>query len=577
MINLACTHSLAITGSGGTGAITAGNILLETAAKSSLYGFLRRSVGPQIRGGESAALLRVSSQPVTCPDDRFDLMLSFDWKNSERFALEIPLDSNSLVIFDPEIGELPDNIAEKNVHIMEIPLKALAKESKGGRINMVGLGVLADLMGLSKEIASEVISQTLASKGEEVVEAAVSCFEAGFHFGKPEHLFCQMPLSEENKSVRWNISGNEAIALGALNAGIRFVAAYPITPATDIVEWIAPRIEKIGGSIVQAEDELAAINMIIGASFGGVPSFTATSGPGLSLMSEGIGLAISSEVPAVIANVMRGGPSTGIPTKSEQADLNIALYGVHGDAPHIVMAPLNITDCVQTTQLAVQWAEALQTPAIILSDQYLGQSRQVTSAIALEDIQLSRAKADESLDDYKRYVVNESGVSPMSVPGQVGCSYTADGLEHEPSGKPSSLADDHLAQLDKRQNKLTQFDFGASWASIKGEGSVAVLTWGSCHEAVLEAQQRLSSQGINIKVISLRLLLPAQIEAFSKEMEGVERVLVIELSHSLQFYHYLRAYYSLPQQVETFARPGPLALSPNEIVTKVQSLMEESL
>ncbi len=171
---------------------------------------------------------------------------------------------------------------------------------------------------------------------------------------------------------------------------MRFVAAYPITPASEILEWLAPRLEQVGGSLLQAEDELASVNMIIGASFGGVPALTATSGPGLSLMMEGLGLAVASETPVTVVNVMRGGPSTGIPTKSEQADLNIALYGLHGDAPHLVLAPLDIGDCVFTTQWAVQLAEHLQTVAIVLSDQFLGQSRTISATPPSRELPLAR-------------------------------------------------------------------------------------------------------------------------------------------------------------------------------------------
>ncbi|MBL7002718.1 MAG: 2-oxoacid:acceptor oxidoreductase subunit alpha [Gammaproteobacteria bacterium] len=574
MTHKTCTHSIAVTGSGGTGAITAGNILLQTVAKSGLFGLLRRSVGPQIRGGESAALLRLSSDVVGCPDDRFDVLLAFDWNNNQRFSSEIPLDENSLVIFDPASGDLPDNIRSKNVKVLEVPLKALAKEVSGGRINMVGLGVVADLMGLSEKNAKLVITESLTKKGQDAVTAAVASFDSGFNCQKNIMLPCKMPQAS-NTNICWNISGNEAVGLGALHAGIKFVAAYPITPATDIVEWIAPRIEKVGGSIVQAEDELAAINMIIGASFGGVPSLTTTSGPGLSLMSEGIGLAVASEIPTVIVNVMRGGPSTGIPTKSEQSDLNIALYGLHGDAPHIVVAPLDIIDCIYTTSWVVELAETLQTPAIVLSDQYLGQSRQISTAIDLLKVTLQRAEPDLALDSYSRYQFSDDGVSAMAAPGIPGCSYTADGLEHEESGKPSSIDQDHIQQLEKRQKKLTQYDFGEQWAKINGSGNVAIVTWGSCAEAVLEAQQRLSHQGFNIKVIAMRLLLPAQVQAFNDSLNGVDKLLTVELSHSLQFYHYLKSHYQLPAKVHQLSRPGPLALTPSEVVIAVEKLVEK--
>ena len=174
---------------------------------------------------------------------------------------------------------------------------------------------------------------------------------------------------------RWQMSGNEGCGLGALRGGIRFAAAYPITPATDMLEWLSPRLKKLGGRLLQAEDELASINMVIGGSFGGVPAMTATSGPGFALMLESMGLAVAAEIPALVVNVMRGGPSTGCPTKSEQTDLNVALYGLHGDAPHLVLGALDHADCILTTEWAVRLAEALQTLAVVLSDQYLAQSR----------------------------------------------------------------------------------------------------------------------------------------------------------------------------------------------------------
>ena len=354
---------------------------------------------------------------------------------------------------------------------------------------------------------------------------------------------------------------------------MRFVAAYPITPATDLLEWMSPRIEKVGGTMLQAEDELASINMVIGASFGGVPSMTATSGPGLSLMAEGIGLAVASEIPLVVVNVTRGGPSTGIPTKSEQSDLNLALYGQHGDAPHLVLAPQSITDCINTTRWAVQLAEALQTPAIVLTDQYLGQSRFIIQAPDSPASTITRETAQTSTDQpYQRYALTRSGVSPMALPGTPGCSYTADGLEHNEVGKPSTIATDHHRQLDKRQLKLDQFDFGENWADIHGKGDIAILTWGSSTAAALEAAQRIQQSGRSIKVISIRLLAPPQTVAMEQVLATVKQLLVVEQSHSRQFYHYLRAHYTLPAEIHVYAQPGPLPITPGDISAALEEL-----
>ncbi len=571
-----CTHSIAITGSGGSGAITVGNMLLQQAAKTSLYGFMRRSVGPQIRGGESAALLRLSAQPVSCPDDRFDLLIAFDWRNADRFALEIPLDSQSLIITDPASGEIPEVMQQSGAKIIQVPLKKMASTVSGGRINMVGVGLVTALLEMPAEVATDIITSTLARKGEDAIKSSLDCFHVGFNYELPGELTCPKLIAAE-PGTRWNISGNEAAGLGALQGGVRFVAAYPITPATEVLEWLSPRLEKIGGTLLQAEDELASINMVIGASFGGVTSMTSTSGPGLSLMSEGIGLAVASEIPLVVVNVTRGGPSTGIPTKSEQSDLNIALYGLHGDAPHLVLAPQNITDCIETTRWSVQLAEQLQTPAIVLTDQFLGQSRCITPVPESADAPIGRLVARPEKDKvFERYAITDSGISPMAIPGTADCSYTADGLEHKASGQPSSIATDHHDQLDKRQRKLTQFQFGNNWADIHGEGQLAIITWGSSTAAVLEAAQRLEASGQPVKVISIRLLAPAQVDSLEKELTGVNKLLVVEQSHSQQFYHYLRAHYALPEDVNVYAEPGPLAITPGDITTAVQQLRGES-
>ena len=297
------TLSIAITGSGGSGVVTTGNLLLKVIANAGFYGLMTRSAGPQIRGGESAAMVRIGTEPVNCLDDQFEILMALDWLNVSRFAEEIPLTVNSIVICDPEAGEIPPEISRHGAQTMEVPLKMLSKEIKGGRINMVGLGVLTNLLGLSEDATLNAVDKILGAKGKEVVEASRQCIQAGYRAEKP--LTLADPIFQPGQiSTRWDISGNEASGLGALRGGIRFVAAYPITPASEILEWLAPNLEKVGGALLQAEDELASINMIIGASFGGVPSLTATSGPGLSLMMEGLGLALIEEHGAGLLTLM---------------------------------------------------------------------------------------------------------------------------------------------------------------------------------------------------------------------------------------------------------------------------------
>jgi 2-oxoglutarate ferredoxin oxidoreductase subunit alpha len=566
--------SLAITGSGGAGSITAGDLLLSLAGANGFYGMMRRSFGPQIRGGEAAALIRIGRRPVECMNDRFDILLALDWRNAERFAEEIPLHSGSLVIADPAAGSVPEAIRALGTAVIEVPMTALAKDVPMGRPNMVALGVLAHWLGLCRDAATRLIHETFHAKGEAIVTGSGQAFDRGF--AAPAVVEARAGRaaaagSAQGETIaRWHFSGNEACGLGALRGGIRFAAAYPITPASDLLEWLSPRLADLGGSLLQAEDELASINMVIGASYGGVPSLTATSGPGLALMTEGMGLAVAAEVPAVVINVMRGGPSTGIPTKSEQADLNLAVYGFHGDAPHLVLAPLDHADCVLTTEWAVRLAEALQTVAVVLTDQLLSQSRVICpiSTYSLPDLPARLQVEAEA--PYQRYRDLPDGVSPMALPGQPGTAYVADGLEHDERGKPSTAAADHLRQLDKRRRKLEDFDFGHHWADLSGDGATAVITWGSCTAAAREACERIRARGGQVRLLALRLLLPARPARLREALDGVDRVLVVEQSHGRQFTHYLRAHYSLPERVDVLARPGPLPITPGEIADSLR-------
>jgi 2-oxoglutarate ferredoxin oxidoreductase subunit alpha len=548
--------SLALAGSGGAGVMTAGNMLLEAAAQAGYYGLMTRTSGPQIRGGEAAAMLRLSSFATDGQDDRFQVLAAIDWQNVARFAAELPLEPSSLILGDPAHGEPPEVFTRGGARYVPIPLKKLAAEVAGGWPNMVALGVLAALIGLPFEALEAAIRKSM-KKG---LDAGIAAARLGM---KQAAGIEGYPLSTpgKRKSSRWLITGNEAAGYGALRGGVRFVAAYPITPATELLEWLAPALGRVGGTLVQAEDELASINMALGASYGGVPALTATSGPGLSLMIESLGLAVGAEIPVVVVDVMRTGPSTGIATKSEQADLNIALYGMHGDAPHVVVAPNSLADCIAATEWAVGLAESLQVPAIVLSDQYFGQARGVIDQPAFHGETFERVTAKDG-NPYRRYALTPSGVSPMAIPGTPGLAYTADGLEHNERGTPSSQAADHLAQMEKRARKLAQLDPGDAWASIEGEGEVALITFGSC---TAPAREALARSRFPAKLVSLRLLAPAQPERMKRALEGVRRVLVLEQNHSGQLARYLRSEYELPADVRSLRRPGPLPFRPEEI------------
>lgn len=561
--------SLALIGSGGAGVLTAGHLLLQVAARTGLFGLLTRSVGPQIRGGESAALLRLSGTPVSCMDDHFDLLLAIDWNNAERFAAEIPLCKDSVILTDVGHGAIPGALLGAQPRVLELPIAGTAAEVPGGRENMVALGILSAVLGLPAATVHAVIGASLADKGAAAVTAGIAAMERGRESMQGTGLELHVQSGAEAHPARWLLTGNEAAGIGALRGGVRFVAAYPITPATEMLEWLALNLPKIGATLVQAEDELASINMCIGASYAGVPALTATSGPGFSLMLEGLGLAVAAEVPVVVIDVMRGGPSTGIPTKSEQTDLNAAVYGMHGEAPHLVLAPTSIADALFTTQWAVHLAESMQTPAIVLSDQALGQTTAVTNPPANVKFFAERAVTRSPRSDYARYAITADGVSPMTLPGSAAGQYTADGLEHSHHGTPSSRGEDHAMQLDKRLRKITSFNYGIHWAEVEGDGPTAVITWGSTTGAVREAARRLRDTGHAVRVIALRLLSPPQTEQLAAALAGVTCAIIVEQSHSGQFHRFLRAHYDLPREVHVIARPGPLVLRPGELVEQI--------
>ncbi|MDA8252537.1 MAG: 2-oxoacid:acceptor oxidoreductase subunit alpha [Rhodospirillales bacterium] len=561
--------SLAFVGSGGAGSMRAGEILLEVAAEAGFFGLMSRAMGPQIRGGEAAALLRIATEPVSSPDDHLDLLVALDWSNFGSFASELPLAPGSLVLADPAEGEVPPAVVASGAQVAHLPLKDLVRKVPGGRTNMIGLGAAAALIGLPAESLLAVLTAQLGRKGEAVLAANAAALKLGAEAAAALPAMRRLAAPHRDGTARWNISGNQATGLGALKGGVRFVAAYPITPATEVLEWLAPALARTGGMLVQAEDELAAINMTIGASFAGVPALTATSGPGLALMVEALGLAVASETPLVVVDVMRGGPSTGIPTKSEQSDLNIAVYGLHGDAPHLVLAPNAVGDCLSTTQWAVSLAETLQTPALVLSDQALGQSRAIIAPPADPPVAGGRLIAEADTADYRRYALTESGVSPMAIPGTPGNAYVADGLEHTERGSPSAQAATHQAQLDKRARKLAEFDYGAHWADIEGDGEIGILTWGSVTGPAREAAARARAMGIRTRLISLRLLLPARPAQMAAALAGMRRLLVVEQSHGRQFHKFLRSCYDLPAEVAVISRPGPLPIRPAEILDRL--------
>lgn len=560
--------SVVFAGSGGAGAMTAGSLFLNAAARSGYYGVMTQLFGAQVRGGESAALIQISVDPTEAQPDYFDYFVALDWEKIEQFAPEIPLSEKSIVFSAHESGAVAPSIAKTKARIIDMEMTdptmtALERALRGKRVNIFAAGFLGTLIGLCEDKLREALGLLLGQKRPEVVESNEKALLAGIEAAKCFGADHKIAPSHVDK--RWLITGNEAIALGALRGGIRFVGCYPITPATDLVEWLSPAMQRLGGKLVLAEDELAAINMVVGASFGGTPAMTVTSGPGMSLMAETIGLAIAAEVPLVLIDVMRAGPSTGIASKTEQSDLNLALYGSHGDAPRIVVAPMSVADCLQIGEWAVYLAESFQTPVIVLSDQMLGQANEVIDKNNKRPTAMSRKIGGGDPKTFKRYAIEPDPVTPMPSPGTPGFQWVGEGLTHNEIGIPVSSASAHVAQMQKRAKKIAGFNPGKMWGETWGDGETAILTFGSSIAPAREAARRLTEAGQSVRVIGLRVLAPLPQMELAAALSGVKRVIVLEQNLGAQLYHYLLGQKALPEGAESIARSGPLPFRPAEV------------
>jgi 2-oxoglutarate ferredoxin oxidoreductase subunit alpha len=560
-------------GSGGSGAMTAGAVFLRACARAGYYGVMTQLFGAQVRGGESAALVQVSVEPIEAQPDRFDLFVALDWDKVDQFAAEIPLDEASVIIADPQAGAPPPAIAKSKARVAALKMSdpaasKLEQGLRGKRVNMFAVGAICALVGLSSGEVEAAIAEAFKGRAAELVAANQKSAVSGFAVSA--NLTLNVRLDASGRMPHWLIRGNQALALGALRGGVRFVGCYPITPATDLVEWLAPHLLKLGGRLVLGEDELASINMALGASYGGTPAMTVTSGPGFSLMIESLGLAVAAEIPLVLVDVMRAGPSTGIASKTEQSDVNLAIYGAHGDAPRVVMAPMSVADCAATAEYATYVAEALQTPVIVLSDQQLGQSRTVIDpGYARPKPMARRVDGGQAGQPFKRYTIGADPVTPMPRPGTPGREWVAEGLTHNEAGLPASGAGVHVAQINKRAKKIARFDPGEWWGEVWGEGATAIVAFGSTVAPAREAMRRMAAAGRPVRLIGLRVLAPLPVERLTHALQGVRRIIVVEQNHGAQLYHYLLGQKAIPPAAESVARPGPLPYRPSEIASYV--------
>lgn len=531
-----------ISGTSGQGIISSGDILSYATARKGYYVTTYRAFPSEIRGdGKCYYQLRISEHKAMTVSTKTDILVSIDEKTVFECAKDVS--KNGIIIYDSEV--ITDNPTfREDIIIYALPLTTISKKVATERSkNMVALGIVIGLLAnlkLKEQIIKD-IEARYKLKSQEIIDANIKAFEAGFNYVfeelKRKDGFADVEMKTSGSKLI--MSGNEAIGLAALTAGCKFFAGYPITPATEIMEWLAKEMPKFGGKMLQCEDEIAAIGYAIGASFGGVKAMTATSGPGLSLMQESIGLTSMAELPLVIVDVQRGGPSTGIPTKTEQSDLYAALFGTHGDCPKIVLAPMNVEDCFYQTINAFNFAEQYQVPVILLSDATLGPKRECVDLIDLEKVKLiEREKyVANSDEEYLRYKETSSGISPISAPSDKGGAYVATGLEHEEDCSPTSNSPVHKQMTEKRFRKLETATHQFSKAKRFGNpnATVGLISWGSTCGAVLEAIDIAAENGYEVEALYPRTLYPLPTEWIKDFIQNKEVIIVIEANYNAQF------------------------------------------
>jgi 2-oxoglutarate/2-oxoacid ferredoxin oxidoreductase subunit alpha len=575
--------TLSIAGSGGDGAVVAGDLLAMACAGQGLQVIKTEAYGPQIRGGESSSTIRISTQPITSPGDVIDALVVFSFDDFARFRSEMTLSERCLVLHEPDDSPPPELMVEGRTFV-PIAFGKLATEATAPSAkNIVALGLLTALYGLPLDGIRAALRKRFGKRTASVIDANLRALDRGFaHVA--ELSIAPEQLTFTQSAPQLLMSGNEASAFGAVHAGCTFFAGYPITPSSEILHALSDWLPKIGGSCIQTEDELSAIGAVIGASFAGSKSMTSTSGPGLSLMSEMLGLSSIAEIPSVIVNVQRGGPSTGIPTKSEQSDLYHALYGSHGDTPRVVLACCDVEDAFHTTVDAFNIAEQYQIPVIVLSDQLIAQRRETVDATRLEhEVVDRRVAVPVDGETYRRYAITDDGVSPMALPGMLRGTYQTNGLEHDELGRPSASYEVHEQMNAKRSRKLAAIARRYPMFRRFGDDQpqLGILCWGSSAGTVSEAIDILNSNGARVAAFVPRILAPLPSEELQAFIDRCQQILVVELSHAAQFHHYLRAEVDLPRgRTRVLARSGGKNLSVSEVIaaanalTRVEALQE---
>jgi len=562
-----------LAGESGEGVLSLGEMLTTALARLGYEVYTFRTYPAEIKGGTVLYQLRVADHLLLSYGSQVDVFVAL---NEEGYQDNIAaLRPGGTLIYDSDgvaVPELPQ------YRVISIPIGTIAKKEIGSALtkNMVALGAILRYIGAPVQAGEQIAEQTFKRKGEEVVQKNFQALHAGYNYIAPfiEQLPPLLNGVDRVDPNRLIINGNEALALGAVHGGLTFYAGYPITPATDIMEVLAPILPRFGGVVIQAEDEISALGMVLGASYAGKRAMTATSGPGFSLMVEQINLAAQAEIPAVIVDVQRGGASTGLPTKTSQGDLNLALYGVHNESPRVVMAPTSVEDCFYLIQHALNIAERYQLPVIVLSDQSLAHRRCTIPKPDLTRVPHWERIVPEppSNGQYARYAFTESGISPMAIPGMPGLAFTATGIEHNEFSDPTYTPENTMAMKAKRFRKLQHLSehYAEQFVRIWGEpdgADVGIIGWGSTEGVIREAMHLAEQAGVRAAALYPKMLQPLPVKVIENFANKVKRVLVPEKNFTGEFAAYLRAQTSI--RPISYAKDTGLPFDPEEIKQEI--------
>ncbi|KOO49221.1 2-oxoacid:acceptor oxidoreductase subunit alpha [Viridibacillus arvi] len=546
-----------------------------------LYGY--RHFSSRIKGGHTNNKINVRTSVVhTIPDD-LDILVAFDQETIDVNYKE--LTSEGVILADAKFKPVKPEDCPATLYV--VPFTEVAAELGTTLMkNMVAIGATAALLNLEDEVFQSVVDEIFGRKGETVVQKNMTAIAQGHELmnGMLGDNIGKFELEPADGKHRLFMIGNEAIALGALAAGTRIMAAYPITPASEIMEYLIKKLPKFGGTVIQTEDEIAAATMAIGANYGGIRSFTASAGPGLSLMMEAIGLSGMTEQPLVIVDTQRGGPSTGLPTKQEQSDLMAMLYGTHGEIPKVVIAPSTGEEAFYDTIQAFNIAEELQLPVILLSDLQLSLGKQTVEPFDYSKIEIRRGKLElgelpeaEDKAYFKRFEVTEDGVSTRVVPGQKHGIHHVTGVEHDETGKPSEAAGNRKAQMDKRFRKLDHVNFNMPVFknTPHEEADVLLVGFNSTKGAIEEIQPMLNEEGIKTNHAHIRLIHPFPAVEMKELIDNAKKVIVVENNATGQLANVMKMNIGAHDKIISLVKYDGTPFLPKELLGRVKELLTD--